>query len=921
MKKNTTILLALLLLTSMAAPLAISLPAASAATEASNRSFLYVGVSPHTIGLGQETLIVAWTADMPTDVGETAGTVSAPNGRAAWNNLMTVNIVKPDGTNETKTLPRTDPVGATYIGYTPDAVGEYMIQVYFPGEWKNTTAAHTYWQPAWSQPVNLTVQQEATPNWIETPLTTDWWTRPLNSANREWFVLAGSWLGSAANYYPVGTGCGAAAMFGPGSASVTTNYAWGQTTDTAHILWTNQYYAGGLMDERDGGTGFQTAHYQGLSFSGVVLNGQLHFSPRITAHGTQGWETLDLYTGEILRLDYNQTAPSQGQIYNYESPNQHGGFSYLWRTSGVQLPSQVKIAHAKLMPDGAVIRTAGPETVSSSSIKTGTLWEMLDGYTGKTVCYIANVSSGGIPVYGLDGSILRYNIASVNGAPYLQIWNSSAGTMVACQNGTGYWQWRPAGGDFGASDPYFGTGMFTLSAAMDYNNVHDGSLFFSANVSLPSNVLQGPRNSISNQTGSIVAVRQDDYLLVEANGINNEAGIVPGYIEKISLKPGEIGQVIYRKEFTPPSSAGRETVALSGIYPEDNIVIFAKATTLQWIAYNLDTMTQAWISEPEVQFQYYGTGIQVYNSTMYTSGYGGQITAYNIKTGAVLWKYDATSIGTESAYGGNYPCGIVMVGNNRLYTVTGEHSPTQPLMRGPNLRCIDATTGEEVWKILGFFGGMSPTTSNILMADGILVGLNLFDNQLYAFGRGPSATTVTCSDDVSTLGNTIMLKGTVTDQTATGRRDTNNVLVEPLKGTPAISDESMQAWMEYKFMQQAYPADATGVPVSLDTVDPNGNYVHIGDTTSDATGNYAFAYTPEVPGTYQIIATFGGSNAYGSSYGTTYINVGDAPAATAAPTPAPASMVEQYFVPAVIGIIVAMALIGLVIILVLRKRP
>jgi hypothetical protein len=57
----------------MIAPLAITIPLASAAqsyTEASNRSFLYVGVSPHTIGLGQKTLIVAWTADMPADVGE-----------------------------------------------------------------------------------------------------------------------------------------------------------------------------------------------------------------------------------------------------------------------------------------------------------------------------------------------------------------------------------------------------------------------------------------------------------------------------------------------------------------------------------------------------------------------------------------------------------------------------------------------------------------------------------------------------------------------------------------------------------------------------------------------------------------------------------------------------------------------------------
>ena len=43
-------------------------------------------------------------------------------------------------------------------------------------------------------------------------------------------------------------------------------------------------------------------------------------------------------------------------------------------------------------------------------MSTGTVWEMLDGLTGKTVCYIANVTSGGTAVYGKDGSILRYNL-------------------------------------------------------------------------------------------------------------------------------------------------------------------------------------------------------------------------------------------------------------------------------------------------------------------------------------------------------------------------------------------------------------------------------------------------------------------------------------------------------------------------------
>jgi hypothetical protein len=60
--------------------------------------------------------------------------------------------------------------------------------------------------------------------------------------------------------------------------------------------------------------------------------------------------------------------------------------------------------------------------------------------------------------------------------------------------------------------------------------------------------------------------------------------------------------------------------------------------------------------------------------------------------------------------------------------------------------------------------------------------------------------------------------------------------------------------MEYMFHQKSMPTNATGVIVSLDTIDPNGNLIHIGDATSDSSGNYGLSYTPEVPGTYQIIA-------------------------------------------------------------------
>jgi hypothetical protein len=166
-----------------------------------------------------------------------------------------------------------------------------------------------------------------------------------------------------------------------------------------------------------------------------------------------------------------------------------------------------------------------------------------------------------------------------------------------------------------------------------------------------------------------------------------------------------------------------------------------------------------------------------------------------------------------------------------------------------------------------------------------------------------------------------VITGTVTDQTPSGRRDMNNELQFSLKGTPAISDEDQAAWMEYLYMQQEYPADAKGVEVVLETLDPNGNFYEIGRTTSDVNGNYGLKFTPEVPGDYQIIARFEGSAAYGPSSATTYISIDEAPQTTPTPTPpSQPSMADIYIVPGIVGIIIAIAVVGLVLVLMLRKR-
>jgi hypothetical protein len=78
-------------------------------------------------------------------------------------------------------------------------------------------------------------------------------------------------------------------------------------------------------------------------------------------------------------------------------------------------------------------------------------------------------------------------------------------------------------------------------------------------------------------------------------------------------------------------------------------------------------------------------------------------------------------------------------------------------------------------------------------------------------------------------------------------------------------------------MQQPCPANVEGVEVVLQTLDPNNNFYEIGRVTSDASGMYKLLWEPPVPGEYTIIATFKGSDSYGSSFAETSIGVTEFP--------------------------------------------
>jgi hypothetical protein len=168
-------------------------------------------------------------------------------------------------------------------------------------------------------------------------------------------------------------------------------------------------------------------------------------------------------------------------------------------------------------------------------------------------------------------------------------------------------------------------------------------------------------------------------------------------------------------------------------------------------------------------------------------------------------------------------------------------------------------------------------------------------------------------------GSGLVIRGTVLDVSA-GTQQQEQKADFPY-GVPCVSDASQSSWMEYVYMQKPKPTNATGVPVSIDVIDANGNYRNIGNTTSDTSGTFSFNWTPDITGSYTVIATFAGTNSYWPSYSETSFAV-DPAAPTASPYPVTIlPPTEMYIVGTGVAIIIAVAIVGALILMAVKKRP
>jgi hypothetical protein len=268
--------------------------------------------------------------------------------------------------------------------------------------------------------------------------------------------------------------------------------------------------------------------------------------------------------------------------------------------------------------------------------------------------------------------------------------------------------------------------------------------------------------------------------------------------------------------------------------------------------------------------------------------------------------------------GDKWPIEFGFISDGKVYLGHTEHSGNSPLPRGAPFVCLNATTGEVIFRVDGLmrftiWGG------DPMIADSTIVAFDTYDNRIYAIGKGPSQITLNAPSISIPSTSQVVLSGTVTDISA-GTKEFARTTRFP-NGVPAVADESMGEWMKYVYQQFPRPTDTKGVEVTLSVVDANGNYRDIGSTTTDADGFYSFNWTPDISGKYTVYASFAGSESYYPSHA---VAAFVAEEAQPTPTTAPATTLpplENYIIGIGIAIIVAVAIVGAIVLAAVKKRP
>ena len=859
MQKNSLAILVSILILSIAAS-SLLLPSATAHSPPWQiPTFAYVQAVINPVGVGQNTYIYMW-------IDKTFGTDTALTNDWRFHNYK-LTITAPDGTVEVKTWDVVwDTTSSQGYSFAPNQVGTYILKFEFPGQ-AYTQYSHNPNSAfvndiylASSAEGTLTVQEELIQYIPETPLPTEYWSRPIYGENPNWWMVSSNWFGSGStqlanwrSYIPDGFG-----------------------SETNHVMWSKQIQlsggvVGGNTLEIPGDTFFEGSAYLNRFVNPIIIDGKIFYKEPFSYGGAANGpeKCVDLRTGEVYWSNMDIPRPSFGFVIATHNPQQHG--------------------------------VTQPFLVATS----GSTWIGYDADTGNWVWNITNIPSGGRRIHGPNGEYLNLimtNLGTNSNPNYvLRLWNSSR--FIVDYSGNvirPYWT-----GVFNGSDakgiewevPI--TWRNTMPNNPSVIAAYYGDLMLCYNGTLPSSGFR--TTTISTAPYTYFAVN-----------LNASKGTIGSILWMKNFDPIIQNITVIQGGNDPVNGVFIEKLKETNQWAAINM----RTGQRMWGPVG-DQLDLDYYGNPGHEQVY----AHIAYGKVYASGYSGVIYCYDEITGQFLWSYGNGGQGNSTNSGfavpGYYPIAINAIANGVLYTVTTEHTIQTPIYKGSLVRAINATDGTEIWTLSANTAEFNEMAYAI--ADGYCVYFNGYDSRIYSLGKGPTQLTVTAPDLAAASGQRVVIKGTVTDISA-GTRLSEQAARFP-NGVACASDASMKGWMEYVYMQQPMPSSFSGVTVLIDVIDANGNYRNIGTATSDASGKFSMSWLPDIEGDYTVIATFAGTKGYWPSYSETSFTV-DPAAPTQAPTQPPqTSMVEQYFVPAVAGIAILIIACFAITLLLLRKRP